>query len=239
MLSFNFLYFFISKFLYKVNGDWGSWTSWSSCSKDCKKTRSRKCNNPAPANGGKDCVGSSQNTSSCTGGSCPRDGNWGSWTSWSSCGKDCKRTRSRKCDNPTPANGGKDCEGLDQGTLSCTGGSCPRDGNWGSWTAWTSCGKDCKKTRSRKCDNPTPANGGKDCRGLDQGTYSCTGGSCPRDGNWGSWTSWSSCGKDCKKTRSRKCDSPTPANGGSNCPGSSKGELTCTGNYCLGNKFMV
>ena len=59
------------------------------------------------------------------------------------------------------------------------------------------------------------------------------------NGDWESWTSWSSCSKDCKKTRSRKCDSPTPANGGSNCPGSSKGELTCTGNYCLGNKFMV
>ena len=43
-----------------VNGNWSPWSTWSSCSATCgggKRTRTRTCTNPAPANGGKDCEG--------------------------------------------------------------------------------------------------------------------------------------------------------------------------------------
>ena len=44
-----------------VEGNWGSWTSWSNCSETCEaignQTRSRNCDNPAPANNGQYCAG--------------------------------------------------------------------------------------------------------------------------------------------------------------------------------------
>ena len=50
----------------------GGWTNWSNCSASCGGgTQSRSCTNPAPANGGLNCSGSSSqscNTQSCAGG---------------------------------------------------------------------------------------------------------------------------------------------------------------------------
>ena len=40
------------------------------------------------------------------------------------------------------------------------------DGNWGQWSAWTTCTVSCgggNQTRTRQCDNPSPANGGSNC----------------------------------------------------------------------------
>lgn len=42
-----------------VNGNYTQWTMWTACDKSCgngTRTRSRSCNNPAPANGGKTCL---------------------------------------------------------------------------------------------------------------------------------------------------------------------------------------
>ncbi|GAB1610637.1 A disintegrin and metalloproteinase with thrombospondin motifs 3-like [Argonauta hians] len=57
----------------------------------------------------------------CLGGACqyksnliPIDGGWGTWGKWSECSVSCgfgARFRRRKCNNPSPAFGGKDCEG--------------------------------------------------------------------------------------------------------------------------------
>ena len=114
----------------QINGSWGLWSSWSSCGSNCQKSRSRSCNNPAPANGGNTCPGSGQESSSCIGGLCaPRDGKWGSWSSWTSCGSNCRKSRSRSCDNPAPAHGGDTCSGFGQESSSCTGGLCPGNGN--------------------------------------------------------------------------------------------------------------
>ena len=52
----------------KVNGNWGAWTSFGTCSKTCAsgtQTRTRLCNNPAPANGGAACVGSASESKTC------------------------------------------------------------------------------------------------------------------------------------------------------------------------------
>jgi len=48
-----------------VNGGWGAWGSWGSCSQLGRKTRTRKCNNPTPLNGGASCAGSSTNQGLC------------------------------------------------------------------------------------------------------------------------------------------------------------------------------
>ena len=57
-----------------VNGGYTAYGDWSACSADCgggTQTRSRTCTNPAPANGGADCVGDSSETRDCNTQGCP------------------------------------------------------------------------------------------------------------------------------------------------------------------------
>ncbi|XP_013411296.1 uncharacterized protein LOC106174328 isoform X10 [Lingula anatina] len=58
-----------------VDGNWGPWLAWSACSKSCEsgtRTRSRVCNNPAPANGGATCPGDSSEMENCNTQQCIR-----------------------------------------------------------------------------------------------------------------------------------------------------------------------
>uniref|UniRef100_A0AC35U5L4 Netrin receptor UNC5 n=1 Tax=Rhabditophanes sp. KR3021 TaxID=114890 RepID=A0AC35U5L4_9BILA len=58
--------------------------------------RTRLCNNPAPLNGGKDCIGEDEQFNGCRL-SCEVFGNWNEWSSWSGCDSLCQKSRSRKC----------------------------------------------------------------------------------------------------------------------------------------------
>ena len=52
-----------------VNGGWSAFGPWNVCSKTCdggQQTRTRSCSNPPPWNGGTQCVGTSQETKSCS-----------------------------------------------------------------------------------------------------------------------------------------------------------------------------
>lgn len=57
------------------------------------------------------------------------------------------------------------------------------DGNWGAWTSgpcFVTCGSDGTKMRTRLCNNPPEAHGGKPCTGDPSEIVSCTGLSqCP------------------------------------------------------------
>jgi len=55
-----FLKIFVLFPLAAVDGNWGEWSQWSTCTRTCgggEQQRIRECNNPAPANGGKECEG--------------------------------------------------------------------------------------------------------------------------------------------------------------------------------------
>ena len=57
-----------------VHGNWSDWSSWPNCNKPCNngtKTRKRLCNNPEPANGGKDCEGPATESEDCNQVPCP------------------------------------------------------------------------------------------------------------------------------------------------------------------------
>ncbi|XP_071588330.1 complement component C6 isoform X3 [Heliangelus exortis] len=48
-----------------VDGRWGCWSEWSSCDASFKTRRTRKCDNPAPMNGGKPCEGEWKEEEDC------------------------------------------------------------------------------------------------------------------------------------------------------------------------------
>ncbi|XP_036393537.1 A disintegrin and metalloproteinase with thrombospondin motifs 14 isoform X2 [Megalops cyprinoides] len=59
---------------YGHDGSWGSWGKFGSCSRTCGggvRSRSRQCNNPPPAYGGRDCPGSTFDYQMCNTEECP------------------------------------------------------------------------------------------------------------------------------------------------------------------------
>ena len=59
---------------FAVNGGWGTWSKWHACSKTCgngTQYRSRFCNKPSPAHGGKQCSGPNKETRKCNTKTCP------------------------------------------------------------------------------------------------------------------------------------------------------------------------
>lgn len=72
-------YIFPFPYLSTVPGNWSSWGAWSPCSKTCGNgtvTRTRSCDNPAPAYGGADCVGEANMTQDCLEQLCPGRLDW-------------------------------------------------------------------------------------------------------------------------------------------------------------------
>ncbi|KAG7516872.1 A disintegrin and metalloproteinase with thrombospondin motifs 2-like [Solea senegalensis] len=60
--------------LLRQDGSWGTWSSYGSCSRTCGggvRFRSRRCDNPAPANGGRTCFGNSYEFELCSLEECP------------------------------------------------------------------------------------------------------------------------------------------------------------------------
>ena len=55
------------------------------------------------------------------------------------------------------------------------------DGGWGSWTGVSQCSASCgggKKVRTRRCDNPVPRNGGRECQGRNSDAQDCNAVPC-------------------------------------------------------------
>ena len=50
------------------------------------------------------------------------------------------------------------------------------DGKWGAWSHWTECSATCgaaKRSRTRECDHPPAAHGGKTCEGPEKQEEYC------------------------------------------------------------------
>lgn len=185
-----------------ADGKWSEWSSWTDC-KDGRKERTRKCNNPMPANGGRACVGQTKEIESCL--FLSKTGEWShcsvrcgtgyrtrlrvylnggeflNLTEFSECrGEDCSRQEC-KC---VECNDAKiETDKLNR--MNCKGDEC----NYLN-SMWTECGSSCavgyqyKQIRSnvfrrRKCDR------GVRCKG------------------WSEWSEWSRC--DGKRSRFRYC----------------------------------
>jgi len=164
---------------------WSSWSSFSSCSVTCGSDgiqyRSRACllSDGSPAIGDDyKCVGENIEMRKCHRLPCPIHGKFGAWSKWSRC-PSCidesvvdvpTQKRQRKCDSPSPSNGGLDCSGIDVEEMKCKLPFCPVKGGWSDWTEWSDCkaiGSSCKghRMRQRLCNNPKPKHNGSKCEG--------------------------------------------------------------------------
>ncbi|XP_066469026.1 A disintegrin and metalloproteinase with thrombospondin motifs 2 [Tiliqua scincoides] len=59
-----------------------------------------------------------------------------------------------------------------------------QDGNWGTWSKYGSCSRTCGtgvRFRTRQCDNPHPANGGRTCFGPSYEFQLCSTHDCPKE----------------------------------------------------------
>ncbi|XP_071320758.1 properdin-like [Trachinotus anak] len=192
-----------------VDGNWGEWSPFGPCSVSCGEGLQlsiRNCNRPASKYGGRFCDGPSTRSNICQS-PCPVDGFWTGWSSWSECSSSCIpqnqasiRSRHRFCSNPAPSSipRGKQCQGENQQTENCNFlPHCPVDGEWGSWSPFTSCPVTCGvglQVSVRRCDSPAPVHGGRPCPGEGRQTSICTTKvHCPVNGVWSEWSPWSQC----------------------------------------------
>ena len=56
------------------------------------------------------------------------------------------------------------------------------NGGWSEWGAYRACSKSCgggTQSRSRQCNNPSPAHGGHNCSGASSDLRSCNELECP------------------------------------------------------------
>jgi hypothetical protein len=128
------------------------------------QSRSRACNNPAPAGSGKSCEENSNDKIPCTIFSC----------------KDQFFMHLVKT--------------LIKGILQSLFTFCEQsiyflfhvgtiDGHWGGWKDYSNCSEECgkgKKTRLRECNNPEPENNGKLCFGDNSESMDCYQTNCPK-----------------------------------------------------------
>ena len=227
-----------------IDGGWSSWSGWTKCSTTCNNgtvSRYRQCNNPAPTDGGTDCIGNNISQKGCNVRDCPVDGGWSLWSKWSICSATCgngTKSRQRQCNNPTPSNGGRNCTGQNITIRHCHLVHCPVHGGWSKWANWSKCSLTCgngNKSRQRQCNNPVPLHGGANCSGTSIEHLSCHQEQCPIDGGWSIWTNWTTCSVSCGEGiqyRNRTCSSPPPANGGADCNGYSAESAKCRMKHC-------
>ncbi|XP_052061809.1 hemicentin-1-like [Mytilus californianus] len=110
-------------------------------------------------------------------------GGWSEWVPFGECSTTCdegQKVVKRRCDNPYPGRDSAYCDGDDVKYAYCNLGGCP-----GSWSCWeddghcsTSCGNG-TQLRRRRCNNPTPTNGGENCPGDNQTNVHCNTKECP------------------------------------------------------------
>ncbi|PSN40455.1 Semaphorin-5B, partial [Blattella germanica] len=241
-----------------VHGGWTAWSSWSACSQSCGlavKTQRRTCGNPAPAHGGRVCVGQDRNEIYCTSNPpCPamtpppRDGQWGSWGAWDECSAPCGggyRVRRRRCDNPSPQDGGQDCQGCHMDYELCNTHACSEAKRLSSWTPWlaanaTTSSNGYTERRFRfSCRAPVadPAVI-KLAQAKEEERFCHHDGNCLRTGRgeaddvWSEWSNWSPCSVECgggHQHRTRTCEGRAEE-----CEGPSRMSRSCNSHKCKG-----
>merc|ERR1712054_83386 len=89
---------------------------------------------------------------------------------------------------------------------TCNTHCCPKNCEYGTWSAWSSCSKSCGEgSMTRTRSTADGACGGAACPHHSE-TAACNKHSCPLNCDVGDWEDWSTCTKSCEtgsQTRTR------------------------------------
>uniref|UniRef100_A0A6Q2XSV2 SCO-spondin n=1 Tax=Esox lucius TaxID=8010 RepID=A0A6Q2XSV2_ESOLU len=217
------------------------------------------CSHPAPARGGRDCLGPRQESTYCQAPDCQgrsvdepslpdEDAGFSQWSSWTSCSRSCSdsltpalKSRRRHCVRPH-------CSGETLQQKACNLPQCPacvgddcaqRNCTWTGWGEWTACSRSCGVGQQQRLRTflPPGVNGSwcGDILGGNQDNRFCNIRACRVDGGWSRWSPWSLCDKRCgggRSVRTRFCSSPPPKNGGNKCEGEKNQVKPCNTKPC-------
>lgn len=179
-----------------VHGQWSGWSDWSACTQSCGsavKVRKRTCGNPAPAFGGRVCVGRDTDEMFChSNPPCP-----GMVTSSVHLGDVwCRR---------------KIFLGLTIIFIYQSITVSPpvvKEPGWSAWGAWGKCSAKCGggiRQRSRYCNNPPPQEG-QDCIGCSEEYELCNQKPCTDSiKKISAWSPWVSAGNGTHKRYRFSC----------------------------------
>ncbi|KAM9306065.1 SCO-spondin-like, partial [Gastrophryne carolinensis] len=144
------------------------------------------------------------------------DWSWSEWTPWSECSATCNggfQNRYRFCPDPLPYGSRTPCEGPERQEQPCNLEPCSESGQWSEWSSWTDCTKSCGegvRSRTRKCNNPSPLGGGDFCEGRSTEVEPCQHAPCPAlNCSAIAGSVYSDCGPPCP----RSCDDITLSQG--------------------------
>ncbi|XP_073720146.1 SCO-spondin isoform X2 [Misgurnus anguillicaudatus] len=217
------------------DGGLSHWGPWGPCSLSCgglgQKSRSRSCNQPTPAHGGRDCQGPLLDTAYCQTPDCSvvsvpteepslpdEDTGFSQWTAWSQCSRTCSdsrfsalKVRMRECVREL-------CSGATRQERVCNLPQCPDGGvcqgpdcahrncSWTEWADWTPCSRSCGVGQQQRVRTfIAPGVNGTWCQDILGGNVEnrfCNIRACRVDGGWSRWSSWSLCDKVCGGGRS-------------------------------------
>ncbi|KAF4095523.1 hypothetical protein G5714_023126 [Onychostoma macrolepis] len=217
------------------DGGLSPWGPWGPCSLSCgglgQKSRSRSCNLPSPAHGGRDCDGPLLDTAYCQTPDCSlvtlpteepslpdEDAGFSQWTAWTPCSRSCSdpaspalKVRTRECVRER-------CSGETRQERVCNlpqcpdGGVCPghecahRNCSWMKWGEWSPCSRSCGVGQQQRVRTfLAPGVNGTWCQDILGGNVEnrfCNIQACRVDGGWSRWSSWSRCDKACGGGRS-------------------------------------
>eukprot|EP00442_Polarella_glacialis_P051613 CAMPEP_0115080896 /NCGR_PEP_ID=MMETSP0227-20121206/18942_1 /TAXON_ID=89957 /ORGANISM="Polarella glacialis, Strain CCMP 1383" /LENGTH=1110 /DNA_ID=CAMNT_0002468609 /DNA_START=145 /DNA_END=3473 /DNA_ORIENTATION=+ len=197
-----------------------AWSPWTQCAdKKDQSMRTRKVQTP-PTSGGKDCMGSLQETRPC-GGPKSNDCLFGSWHEWTSCSVSCgfgRHTRMRYVDSEAH-HGGHTCNDMLLETQVCGGATCDgQNCEISEWNLWSTCDEMFTQRFRHRQVLREPSGSGTACNGALQETIGC-----PQDPKEdcviGDWEGWGLCDKTCDGgQRFRERNLKVAATHGGTCP---------------------
>ncbi|XP_063427422.1 uncharacterized protein LOC134710933 [Mytilus trossulus] len=194
------------------------------------------------------------------------DGGWTDYGDWSTCTKSCgtgESVRTRTCTKPTPANGGKNCEGKSQEKTPCNTAPCPEPENSPQETqppelpSPTPLVQPTQAPEPQLLPTPVPEPQVQPTQAPEpqvqptqapEPQVQTTQAPEPQvqptqapepqvPGGWTDYGDWSPCTKTCgtgESVRYRTCSKPAPANGGKECEGKSQEKKPCNTKECPG-----